>query len=106
MRKIIAITPDQAEWMRREAARLGVSETGVIRLLINMAMGSFRPLPPLVGIRCENCPQWQFHPGAGWGFGSGVCQRTGHVETRAGCCTHHPDLQTVGPDDAVGAVSR
>ena len=50
MRKIIAITTDQAEWMRQEAARFGISETGVIRLLINMAMGSLRPIPPLIGI--------------------------------------------------------
>jgi hypothetical protein len=39
MRKIIAITPAQSAWMKSEAKRLGISETEVVRRLIDKAMG-------------------------------------------------------------------
>jgi hypothetical protein len=48
MRKIIAITGAQAAWMRKEAARLGVSETEVIRRLIDRELGNlYADMPPL-----------------------------------------------------------
>ena len=40
MRKIIAMTTDQAAWVLREAERLGISQTEVIRRLIDKAMGA------------------------------------------------------------------
>ena len=40
MRKIIAITKAQVSWLSAEAARLGISETEVIRRLIDRAMGN------------------------------------------------------------------
>jgi hypothetical protein len=40
MRKIVAMTKAQAEWVRKEARRLGISETEVIRRLIDKAMGN------------------------------------------------------------------
>jgi hypothetical protein len=40
MRKIVAMTKAQASWIKREALRLGVSETEVIRRLIDKAMGN------------------------------------------------------------------
>jgi hypothetical protein len=40
MRKIVALTPSQATWLRKEAARLGISETEVLRRLVDKAMGN------------------------------------------------------------------
>lgn len=40
MRKIIAMTKAQAVWVSKEATRLGISETEVIRRLIDKAMGN------------------------------------------------------------------
>lgn len=40
MRKIVAITEQQAAWIKSEAKRLGISETEVIRRLIDKAMES------------------------------------------------------------------
>jgi hypothetical protein len=40
MRKIVAMTKDQAAWVAKEAKRLGISETEVIRRLIDKAMGN------------------------------------------------------------------
>ena len=40
MRKIIAITKAQVAWLSAEATRLGISETEVIRRLIDRAMGN------------------------------------------------------------------
>jgi uncharacterized protein YunC (DUF1805 family) len=40
MRKIVALTDAQVAWLAKEAKRLGVSETEVIRRLIDKAMGN------------------------------------------------------------------
>ena len=40
MRKIIAMTEAQVTWVASEAKRLGISETEVIRRLIDKAMGN------------------------------------------------------------------
>jgi hypothetical protein len=40
MRKIVALTEKQAAWIAKEAKRLGVSETEIIRRLIDKAMGN------------------------------------------------------------------
>jgi hypothetical protein len=39
MHKLIRLTWDQANWVRSEAARLGISGIEVIRRLIDKAMG-------------------------------------------------------------------
>jgi negative regulator of replication initiation len=38
MRKIISLTDSQVEWIKSEAKRFGVSETEIIRRLIDRAM--------------------------------------------------------------------
>ncbi len=40
MRKIVTMTKQQAAWVASEAKRLGVSETEIIRRLIDKAMGN------------------------------------------------------------------
>lgn len=40
MRKIVAMTEKQSKWVADEAKRLGISETEVIRRLIDKAMGN------------------------------------------------------------------
>ena len=40
MQKIIAMTKQQAAWVAAEAKRLGISQTEVIRRLIDKAMGN------------------------------------------------------------------
>jgi hypothetical protein len=39
MRKIMEMTDRQVAWVKAEATRLGISETEVIRRLIDKAMG-------------------------------------------------------------------
>lgn len=40
MRKLVAMTKAQAAWVASEAKRLGISQTEVIRRLIDKAMGN------------------------------------------------------------------